>query len=93
MPLGAISIVSFGFGVIFGKNRKKGKTRKIWAKRVPTPQRGVPSPQRGRGANSGMLRRSVATPRRSNFTEIKFLNFVSKVSYWYTDCLGTLIND
>ena len=47
MPLGVISRVSFGFGVIFGEKSQKGKTRKIWAKRVPNPQRGVPSPWRG----------------------------------------------
>ena len=35
MPLGVISRVLFGSEVIFGENSQKGKTRKIWAKRVP----------------------------------------------------------
>ena len=76
MPLGVVSRVSFGFGMIFGEKSQKGKTRKIWAKRVPTPQRGVPSPWRGRDAKmappwvrygiallcrSGGLRRGVDT--------------------------------
>ena len=47
MPLGVISRVSFGFGVIFGEKSQKGKTRKIWAKRVPKPQPREPTPQRG----------------------------------------------
>ena len=37
MPLGVISRVSFGFGVIFGEKSQKGKNQKIWAKQVPTP--------------------------------------------------------
>ena len=74
MSLDVISRVSFGFGVIFGEKSQKRKTRKIWVKRVPTPQhreptprrshmlqRGVPSPQRGRGAKMVPPR---ATPRR-----------------------------
>ena len=68
MPLGVISRVSIGFGVIFGEKSQKGKNQKIWAKRVPTlqrreptprrrpkPQRGVPSPRRGRGAKMAPL--------------------------------------
>ena len=53
MPLGVISRVSFGFGVIFGEKCKKGKTRKIWTKWVPMLQRREPMsrrrpmPQRG----------------------------------------------
>ena len=46
MPLGVIYRVSFGFGVIFEEKSQKGKTRKIWAKRVPTPQRREPTPWR-----------------------------------------------
>ena len=37
MPLGVISRVSFGFGVIFGENSQKEKNQKIGAKRVPIP--------------------------------------------------------
>ena len=80
MPLGVISRVSFGFGVIFGEKLKKWKTRKSWPKRVPTPprreptpwrrptpQRGVPSPWRGRGAKMAptRVRYDVASLRRS----------------------------
>ena len=44
MPLGVISRVHLDFGVIFGKKIAKWETRKIWAKRAPTPQRGMPHP-------------------------------------------------
>ena len=72
MPLGFISRVSFGFGVIFGEKSQKGKTRKkkIWAKRVPTPQHREPTPRRGRGCQngtpSGTPRCSFATPRHKH---------------------------
>ena len=46
MSLGVISRVSFGFRVIFGEKSQKEKTRKIWAKRVPTLQRRKPMPRR-----------------------------------------------
>ena len=101
MPLGVIYRVSFGFGVIFGEKLQKGKTRKIWAKRVPmlqrrepmpwrspTPQRWVPSLRQGRGAKMAPL--GYAT---TLFIESKFRIFVSKVSYSYIDSLRILIND
>ena len=51
--------------MIFGRNRKKGQTSKS-GHRAPTPQRGVPSSRRGRGAilvryDVSLLRRGVDT--------------------------------
>ena len=44
MHLGVISRVSFGFwGDFFWRKLQKGKTRKIWVKRAPTPQRREPT--------------------------------------------------
>ena len=37
MPLGVISRAYLDFGEIFGEKSQKGKTRKFWAKRAPTP--------------------------------------------------------
>ena len=43
MPLRVISIVSFGFGVIFGEIAKRGEKLEIWTRNeVPTPQREEP---------------------------------------------------
>ena len=42
-------------GVIFGENRKKGKTRKIWTKRVPKLQRREPTPRRRPTPQRGVL--------------------------------------
>ena len=49
MPLGVIPMILFWVLGIFGEKSQKEQERKSGKKRAPMPQRGVPSPRRGRG--------------------------------------------